>query len=124
MRSSDWSSDLCSSDLLGAEGRVEAWLAERRELRQQFCSDMEFQQADGRWFQFSNQPTRQGGIVVTRTDFTNRKEMESALRESENLVRAIPEAAPVPLDMGRSHYGTAVYRSPASRKIFTRLRHS
>src|SRR3546814_21010143 len=53
---------------LGAEGRVEAWLAERRELRQQFCSDMEFQQADGRWFQFSNQPTRQGGIVVTRTD--------------------------------------------------------
>src|SRR3546814_9177608 len=61
---------------LGAEGRVEAWLAERRELRQQFCSDMEFQQADGRWFQFSNQPTRQGGIVVTRTDITNRKEME------------------------------------------------
>src|SRR3546814_16298474 len=116
MRSSDWSSDLCSSDLLGAEGRVEAWLAERRELRQQFCSDMEFQQADGRWFQFSNQPTRQGGIVVTRTDITNRKEMERALRESENLVRSILEAAPVPVAMVRSPDGLVVYESPASRK--------
>src|SRR3546814_4400236 len=66
---------------LGAEGRVEAWLAERRELRQQFCSDMEFQQADGRWFQFSNQPTRQGGIVVTRSE-EHTSELQSLMRIS------------------------------------------
>src|SRR3546814_12436474 len=85
---------------------------------------MEFQQADGRWFQFSNQPTRQGGIVVTRTDITNRKEMERALRESENLVRSILEAAPVPVAMVRSQDGLVVYESPASPKIFGRLLHS
>src|SRR3546814_10324878 len=47
---------------VGAAGRVEAWLEERQQLRQKFSTEMEFQQADGRWFQFSNQPTRQGGI--------------------------------------------------------------
>src|SRR5690606_37533209 len=86
---------------VGAEGRVEEWLEERLALRRKFCVDMEFQQTDGRWFQFSNQPTRQGGIVVTRSDITARKEMERALRESENLVRSILEAAPVPVAMVR-----------------------
>src|SRR3546814_19649274 len=81
---------------------------------------MEFQQADGRWFQFSNQPTRQGGIVVTRTDITNRKEMERALRESETLVRSILEAAPVPVAMVRSPDGLFVYARPASRQFFGR----
>jgi PAS domain S-box-containing protein len=109
---------------VGAEGRVEAWLEERKRLRQKFCIDMEFQQADGRWFQFSNQPTRQGGIVVTRSDITSRKEMERALRESENLVRSILEAAPVPVAMVRAEDGLVIYESPASRKIFGRLQQS
>src|SRR3546814_20735186 len=82
---------------------------------------MELQQADGRWFQFSNQPTRQGGIVVTRTDTTNRKEMERALRESENLVRSIIDAAPVTVAMVPSQDGLVAYETPASRKIVGRL---
>src|SRR3546814_7708272 len=50
--------------------------------------------------------------------------MERALRESENLVRSILEAAPVPVAMVRSQDGLVVYESPASRKIFGRLLHS
>ncbi len=106
---------------VGAESRLDAWLEERKRLRQQFCTDLEFQQADGRWFQFSNQPTRQGGIVVTRTDITNRKEMERALRESESLVRSILEAAPVPVVMVRAEDGLVIYESPASRRIFGQM---
>ena len=108
----------------GTGGRVEAWLEERKRLRQKFCTDLEFQQTDGRWFQFSNQPTRQGGIVVTRTDITNRKEMERALRESESLVRSILEASPVPVVMVRAEDGLVIYESPASRRIFGRMQQS
>ena len=109
---------------VGAEGRVEEWLAERKRLRMQFGTDMEFQQSDGRWFQFANQPTRQGGIVVTRTDITARKEMERALRESENLVRSILEASPVPVAMTRASDGLIIYESPASRLLFGQLQQS
>ncbi len=109
---------------VGAEGHVEAWLEERKRLRQKFCTEMEFQQSDGRWFQFSNQPTRQGGIVVTRTDITNRKEMERALRESESLVRSILESSPVPVAMTRAEDGLVIYESPASRKIFGQMQQS
>ena len=109
---------------VGAEGRAEAWVEERKRLRLQFGTEMEFQQADGRWFQFANQPTRQGGIVVTRSDITNRKEMERALRESENLVRSILEASPVPVAMTRASDGLIVYESPSSRKLFGQLQQS
>ena len=109
---------------VGAEGRVDAWLEERKRLRMEFGTEMEFQQADGRWFQFANQPTRQGGIVVTRSDVTNRKEMERALRESENLVRSILEASPVPVAMTRASDGLIVYESPASRALFGQMQQS
>lgn len=109
---------------VGAEGRVDAWLEERKALRLQFGTEMEFQQADGRWFQFANQPTRQGGIVVTRSDITNRKEMERALRESENLVRSILEASPVPVAMTRVSDGLIIYESPASRALFGQMQQS
>ncbi|GAB4394156.1 MAG: hypothetical protein Tsb0032_16710 [Kiloniellaceae bacterium] len=109
---------------VGAEGRLADWLEERRKLRREFCTEMEFQQADGRWFQFSNQPTRGGGIVVTRTDVTNRKEMERALRESESLVRSILESSPVPVAMVRAEDGLVIYESPASRRIFGQLQTS
>ncbi len=108
----------------GAEGRVEAWLEERKALRRRFSTEMGFQQTDGRWFQFSNQPTRQGGIVVTRTDITNRKEMERALRESEGLVRSILESAPVPVVMVRASDGLVIYESPAARKMYGRRQQS
>jgi len=108
----------------GTDGRVDEWVAERRELRRRFSTEMEFQQTDGRWFQFSNQPTRQGGIVVTRTDITSRKEMERALRESESLVRSILESSPVPVAMTRAEDGLVIYESPASRKIFGRMQQS
>jgi PAS domain S-box-containing protein len=109
---------------VGTEGRIEEWLEERKALRRQFRTDMEFKQTDGRWFQFSNQRTRQGGIVVTRSDITNRKEMERALRDSEMLVRSILEAAPIPVAMTRAEDGLVIYQSPAARAIFGQMQQS
>src|SRR3546814_16685192 len=100
------------------------WLPTRSQRTDTLFPDTTLFRSDRRLFQCSTQPPRQGGIVVTRTDITNRKEMERALRESENLVRSILEAAPVPVAMVRSQDGLVVYESPASRKIFGRLLHS
>lgn len=72
---------------------------------QQVCSEgghfeMEYlSRADGveRWFHMSAVPlaTRQGGVVVTHTDVTERKLTELDLRESERRFRLMADSAPV-----------------------------
>ena len=103
-----------------AIGRVEEFLEDRKKDRQELRSDLEFQQTDGRWFRFSNQRTRQGGIVVTRRDFTHRKEMERALQESEALIRKVLEACPIPIRMWRPDSGEGLYESPAATELLGR----
>ncbi len=103
-----------------AIGRVEEFLEDRKKDRQELRSDLEFQQTDGRWFRFSNQRTRQGGIVVTRRDFTGRKEMERALQDSEALIRKVLEACPIPVRMWRPDSGQVLYESPAVGAVFGR----
>ena len=103
-----------------AVGRVEEFLRDRKKDRQELRSDLEFQQSDGRWFRFSNQRTRQGGIVVTRRDFTRRKEMERALQESEALTRKVVEACSIPLRMWRPDTGLGLYESPAASALLGR----
>jgi PAS domain S-box-containing protein len=97
-------------------GFVESRLEDRRGLK----TNLEFQQTDGHWFQFSNQRTRQGGIVVTRTDITERKAMEEALRESEALVRRVLEAHPIPVGMSRIDDGLLLYESPGLKRVLGR----
>ncbi len=85
----------------------------------------EYKQCDGRWFQYSSQPTRQGGTVVTLTDISKSKEMEWALRESEASVRQILESCPAPITVSRGHDSIILYESPASKKLFKRgMEHS
>ncbi len=105
-----------------AVGRVDEWIEERVEQRRQPDAKLEFQQSDGRWFEVSNQRTRSGGVVVTRSDITDRKQMEQALRESEALIRQVLEAAPLPVGMTRLEDGKIVYESPASNQLFHRGR--
>ncbi|MCG8691533.1 MAG: PAS domain S-box protein [Minwuiales bacterium] len=94
-----------------AIGRVDEWIADRAQRRHEQESDLEFQQSDGRWYRLSNQRTRQGGMVVTRTDITLNKAMETALRNSEALTRKVVEASPLPVGMTRFSDGLIIYAS-------------
>jgi len=65
-----------------ARGQDEAWLARR--LRQHQAADgvpYEVELDDGRWLQFSEHRTPQGYIVGSRIDITERKKLETDLRE-------------------------------------------
>jgi len=98
---------------------VMAWLEEHETNRYaSFGGGYEFKQSNGRWLLYSNQSTRQGGMVVTLNDITKRKEMESALRDSEDSVRTILEASPVPLTMIRANDGQIIFESPVAQTIF------
>ncbi len=103
-----------------AMGRIEEWVEERAELRARMATDLEMQQADGRWFQLRNRRTRHGGIVVTRTDITQHKDLEQALRDSESLIRRVVEACALPVSMTRCEDGTIIYQSPAYCELYGR----
>ena len=98
-----------------AIGRMEQWLEERQRT---LSPGAEFQQSDGRWYHSFLQSTRQGGLVAIRIDVTERKEMELALRESEELVRRVLEACPVPLRMTRAEDGKILYDNPATKALY------
>ncbi len=96
-----------------AIGRVDAWVKSRVATRH-VGNVAEYQLSDGRWVKTSSHATRQGGRVATRLDVTERKKMEDNLRESENLIRRILEACPLPLSMSRLSDGQYIYVSPAN----------
>jgi PAS domain S-box-containing protein len=102
---------------VAAEGRLAAWLEETTAERGK-ATNWEFEQSDGRWFEYSHRTTRQNGLVVTRRDITERKRMESALREEQELVRRVLESAPVPISMTRLRDRLILYESPAMSAIF------
>ncbi len=99
--------------------RVDNWLAERIAERGKVMSN-EFQLTDGRWFEDSHRRTRQGGLVTTWREITERKEMEQALRDSEARVRHVLEAGPLPVRMWNPVTGDVIYDSPACSTIFGR----
>ena len=83
--------------------------------------DFEFRlQNDDRWFLYSCHPTRQKGFVITLTDITKSKTMENALRDSEESVRQILEASPIPITVSRGEDAVVLYESPKSKELFQR----
>jgi PAS domain S-box-containing protein len=96
-----------------AIGRVDDYIEEKRRRRGE-SEDDEFELSDGRWIAMSHRPTRQGGIVHTWREITERRQMEQALRDSEARVRTVLEACPVPITMNRVDDGVIIYESPAA----------
>lgn len=99
-----------------AVGRVDEWL-EGQIAQRGTAQNEEFEFPGGRWFEFSHRATRQGGFVSTWRDITERKEMEQALRQSEDLVRRVLEACPVPITMNKVEDGVIIYESPAAQAL-------
>ncbi|MDQ2694550.1 MAG: PAS-domain containing protein [Pseudomonadota bacterium] len=67
---------------------------------------------DGRWLLVSRHPTAEGGMVLVRTDITRLKQMEQALRDSEQRFRTIAETHPVPSIMVSPRDHRLIYASP------------
>ena len=99
-----------------AKGNLEEWLQGEMDKRG-IAAHEEFPASDGRWFEYSHRPTRQGGFVSTWRDVTNRKQMENSLRDNEALVRQVLEACPVPITMNRVDDGTIIYECPAAHEL-------
>ncbi len=74
-------------------GREEEWVAERMESHRDPTGPHEQELNDGRWLRISERRTKDGGIVGVRTDITEIKKAEQALRESESRFREFAEAA-------------------------------
>ncbi len=74
-----------------AIGREEDWVREQLARHQNPVSTHLQQLGNGRWLQISEQKTREGGIVSVRTDITDLKQAEDAVRQSESRWRSLTE---------------------------------
>ena len=73
-------------------GREDAWLKER--LAQHRATEtVEQKISDGRWLRISEKKTRDGGTIGVRTDITDLKNRELALRESEQRFKDFTDTA-------------------------------
>ena len=59
-----------------------------------------------------------GSLVCVRTDVTEIRRAERAVRESAELLRQVLEACPVAIKMTRLDDGRILYQSPASRSLY------
>ena len=84
-----------SGEIPDAEGRVEAWIAERLARHRDPKGTHIQHRSDGRWIQINERKTDDGGTVATYTDITDVKQAEQAIQESEQRLRVIAEAAPM-----------------------------
>ncbi|MBY0429667.1 MAG: PAS domain S-box protein, partial [Rhodospirillales bacterium] len=74
--------------ITAAQGRTEEWVEERK-VRHRLGLSCELTSPEGRSYLVKDMHLKDGGIVVTRTDISELKRREQALRESEARLRAI-----------------------------------
>ena len=80
----------------------------------------EFPVSDRRWYEHSHRRTRQGDLVLTWREITERKEMQQALEESEARVRGILEAVPAAITASDADDGRVIFETPATRALYRR----
>ncbi len=75
----------------------QAWINDRMTLHSKASGSFEIKHSSGRWLRVTESRTRDGGIVAIRTDISDLKKSEEALRESERKYRGIFDSAQVGL---------------------------
>ena len=80
--------------ILEAEGRIDAWVADRMARHRNPSEPLMRQRSSGRWFQVNERKTESGGTVAVYTDITEQKRVEEALRESEERFRSVVNHSP------------------------------
>ncbi|MHA1538493.1 MAG: PAS domain S-box protein [Alphaproteobacteria bacterium] len=74
-----------SGIVVDAIGNEDEWIEERmRQHRGELGQAYDFKAANGRWIRASDRPTKEGGTVSLRTDFTEIKRRELALERSND----------------------------------------
>jgi len=86
---------VASGEIRDADGRGDAWVAERLARHRDPKGTHLQRRSDGRWIQINERKTVDGGTVATYTDITDVKQAEQAIQESEQRLRVIAEAAPM-----------------------------
>jgi PAS domain S-box-containing protein len=76
-----------------AIGREEEWIAERLRYHQDPEGPIEQQLSDGRWLRIEERRTADGGVAGLRTDITDLKLLQQALKENEERFRDFTEAS-------------------------------
>ncbi|MCZ6860661.1 MAG: PAS-domain containing protein, partial [Alphaproteobacteria bacterium] len=76
------------------DGDKEAYFNDSLELHRQGGRSLEIELTDGRWFLFSERRMPGGGTVSTRSDITERRRAELALRENDQRLRTMIENVP------------------------------
>jgi PAS domain S-box-containing protein len=72
----------------------EGWILERVRRHRMGQSGFELELAGGRWLRVTDRRTAEGGIVGIRADITERRRMETELRESETKFRTLLSNVP------------------------------
>jgi PAS domain S-box-containing protein len=88
-------SAVASGEIRDADGRVDAWVAQRLARHRNPEGTHVQRRTNGRWIQVNERKTVDGGTVATYTDITELKQAEKAIQESEQRLRVIAEAAPM-----------------------------
>jgi methyl-accepting chemotaxis protein len=78
-----------------AVGREEAWLKSRLAARQRGDGTFELKMPDGRWLEIAERRTGRGEMATLVRNITARKAAETELKQAQNDIAALAEAAAV-----------------------------
>ncbi len=76
---------------------------------------------DGRAMLVWSTRSAEGLVVSVRTDITPTKRAETALVQSNAIIRQVLDACPVPVGMTRAEDGTVIYESRAAQQLYGRV---